>query len=274
MKIAFCSTGFIRTAQHTFDGFLRFFGDHYPDIDIFIHTWSKNQNKLFYQGSPKVLEIYKEHNVDPKDFRHHMDLLTPLPAPDTFDVLKVLHQQYENKIVSVSVEQWPLKNPPQYRVQEYTWNKVIKKVIEHENLFKFKYDVVVKSRLDLVFQDKDTLKAEIDSFLLDPEGFYSQGWNWNKNITGDIFHMAKSDLMDKAYTHAVNWFLLPNKDQVPRNMGEYLVSQGVNVYRTHLRDMAVYRPETIPTSSLNYGKCYNIDQDWYWSANNKIRYPE
>lgn len=274
MRIAFCSTGFLRTAEHTFDGFLRFFGDLYPYIDIFIHTWNINKNKIFFHKSSKILEIYKKNNIDHDDFRNHSHLLQPPPAPDPFDVLKVLHQQYKNKIVSVSVESLPICFSPQYNVQEYTWNKVIKKVIEHETLYKFKYDVVIKSRLDLIFPKENTLKLEIDNFLLDPNGFYSQGWNIDKKITGDTFHMAKSDLMDKAYTYAVNWSIQTNKNEIVRNIGEYLTSQNVNVYRTRIHDIAVYRPETIPVSSLNYEKCYNIDQDWYWSANNKFRYPE
>jgi hypothetical protein len=57
-------------------------------------------------------------------------------------------------------------------------------------------------------------------------------------------------------------------------MGTHLTNYGIKVYGTKLHDFAVYRPETIPTSSLNYEKCYNIDQDWYWSANNNFRYPE
>jgi hypothetical protein len=199
-KIAVCFTGFLRTANYTVDSFLRFFGDLYPNVDIFIHTWDKNQNKVLYRASKKVLEIFEKHNINSDDYRQHKYLLAPKVASDTLEVLNDLYKKYnKNKIVFVGIEKFDnLSIPPYYRTQEYLWYNIIEKVIAHEKLFNFKYDVVVKTRADIVIPKYYSLKDELDNFLLDPNGFYSQRYN-AVNSVSDVFHMARSEIMKIAY---------------------------------------------------------------------------
>lgn len=269
MRIAFCFGGQLRTAEYTTENFLRYIGDLLPNVDFFLHTWDENGYKKRYGNSLKIQEICKEQGIeDPK----HLDpkILKPFDDLNVYEVINKLQPIY--KFRSIEIE-----NFNDYRIAKiggtifpphfYSWYKVILLKKNYEELRNFKYDFVVKTRPDILIPHNITLQDEIENCKLDTSKFYAQGTHSNR--VNDVFWMATSNVMDIAS----EFFLKsPARSQTASFLFDYLLSENISVTTTKFGKFAIYRPESIPISSLNFEKCYNDDRDWYWTKNDTFRY--
>ena len=77
--------------------------------------------------------------------------------------------------------------------------------------------------------------------------------------------------MDTASEFVIN---SPEKKQYASIFYDYLTYANLPTSPTVLKRYAVYRPETFPSSSLNFEECFNKEKDWYASASDTYRLPE
>jgi hypothetical protein len=184
-KVAICLSGQIRTGIPAYKSFEKFFSD--LDADVFFHTWQDLKKE------PKVIDLYK-----PKKYSVQM----PFPK--------------DSKTNSDGMGSWGNMLYSMMMANE------LKKQYEIEN--DFRYDLVIKSRFDLVFPSH--YKFPTESIM--PRTIYCSGGNNGINHTdyeshgiSDIIFWGDSESMDIAtnvfmyYKHialvANNQFILGHK---------------------------------------------------------------
>lgn len=162
-KVAICLSGLIRTGVLAHQSFELFFKD--LNADVFFHTWEDNSSKI-----SKVLDLYK-----PKKF-----LVTPKFPKDPSTNSDGMGS-WGNMLYSMMIA------------------NEMKKSYEIEN--NFRYDLVIKSRFDLVFPNNRIFPK----FSIDPRTIYSSGGSTGFNHTdyeshsiSDIIFWGDSESMDIA----------------------------------------------------------------------------
>lgn len=134
MKIAICLSGQLRTGLECIENQLRLF-EQLPEVDIFVHTWSSNTNKRW-------------NLVDGS-------LSTPVPE----NILT----QYREKIKPKSML---IEDPSELKLVQsvksrealhYSFMKSVHLKRQYEKLHNFEYDVVIKMRPDVIFDEADRL---------------------------------------------------------------------------------------------------------------------
>ena len=253
MKIAFCFCGAIRTGVYASPNIINFIGELFPNTDFFIHTWNKNllkdRSKESFKGrySP-----FKTHNIN----------------NSVYDVDKC----FNNKIISSEIENFDIWNERfgkhyNFSPQWYSWYKVNNLKKQYENINNFKYDIVIKTRLDCIIHPNSNLTTEIEHVSRNLNTFYSQGVTEHR--INDVFFIASSTVMDMASNFIVDTSC---RDWYNDVFGDYLKSKNITVKNTHLNTYAIYRPESIPTDPVNnFKQCFNDDHDWYSVMKNNIR---
>ena len=189
MKIAVCFSGQVRTglqaAPHLFD----WFGDLLPNIDFFIHTWD---NRLYKNLNCTRLFPRREEIIDKKVF----DELSKIYNPKTMEIESgsVYLETHRHKGGNNEVTTHPLW---------YSFYKSVlyKRLYEKKN--KFKYDIVVKLRMDLVFtsgkliDEIKWLNENSDKSVITEPSFHKDWKNkLDDDATIDIYFVSDSDTMD------------------------------------------------------------------------------
>lgn len=244
MKIAVCFTGYLRTAEYAVDNLLHFFGDLNGNIDFYIHTWIDNQYKNYYIDSSKIDKIFQENNYDKSKFKNYPEIMVPPYEPkSTFEILDNIKSKYKiNAILIENQNKIKLRDPI-----TYSWKKVLA-LQQHKD-----YDIVVRTRPDVLFPLTNSLQKEIDKLL----SFK------NKNIITsirDVFFITFKQTSDELYK-----FFLAHPEIGYNQLGVNLNKmKNIKMIKQH-NFHSIYRPDAIPISSLDYKKCYAIDVDYYWT---------
>ena len=214
MKIAVCVVGQPRFYKNTIESFRQEFYD-FPghDVDVFMHCWSDVGN------SPEDdIEDHNEKNEvqSLKDdiwntyssSKSYLSLVVEDPE-ETFGLFcdslsNVLNTLRLDKWLDDTTEDWrkhlgkiPIKTAPgvnsdktsiristgrslRYSTgQFYSLGKAIELKSWHEKENNFKYDLVIKTRTDLVFRPKELYENEED-YYKEKEDYYFQGLRKNK----------------------------------------------------------------------------------------------
>jgi hypothetical protein len=261
MKIAFTYCGHLRTMEYVIPNTLRFIGDLLPNVDFFIHTWEKNENRGIQRNSLGYESLLKDYSADEieKKFRTK-------EVPDAFDVLDKIKTIYGDQLRGIKTEKFvpekffEIKKISRVTPQWHSWAESIKLKQEYEKKLNFKYDIVIKLRTDICFAKKNTLIDEINYFLtLDDK---------NKSFiltTDDAYILSSSDVAD----------CLSKYSEQTLDNDVFYKNSGIFPKRSlHYNDYAVYRPETIPTNPLYFKKCKNIDRYWYHNKKYWDPYPD
>jgi hypothetical protein len=226
-------------------------------VDFFVHTWNKNafkpRNILSKKGEiiPANPEYGINHTIQDIDKCLQYKIIT-----SEVENISIWEKRFNKKFINFS-PQW------------YSWFKVNNLKKQHEIINNFKYDIVVKTRLDFIVPLNNSLEQEIEHVNKDLSSFYAQGVTENR--INDVFFISDSLVMDKAS----EFILTPFSNTWYTNIfGDYLVSKDVPARNTNLDMYAIYRPESIGTSSLNFAKCFNDDHDWYSDADWTFRLEE
>ncbi len=252
IKIAVCFSGHLRTAEYAAENFLRFFGDLLPNIDIFIHTWEKNQYKPRYLHSLGIKELAEKNgttieNLDKK-------FLFGVDPDETFKILNFLRTTFKGKIINYEVSNFDHKiiknlNCPVPRF--YSWLKVNRLRQQYEKDSLKKYDFIVRTRPDLVLPNDASLIKELELLISCK----------NSNIylyNNDVIHISNSYVMDKLIEPLFN-------DGISKEETVTYIEKNFSIRRrrTLFSKFAIYRPEYIPNSSLDFDKCNYAD--YYWN---------
>ena len=187
MKIAICFSGQIRRAVDSSVNILNFIDD--CDVDYFIHTWDVDDGKRFF-GDERCDEEYTHiRKVGLDDYIKVNNIYKPKKT-------KVdIYEDYRNKSVEGGVSSSPMW---------YSWYESINLKREYEKENNFQYDVVLKMRLDCIYDPSIKLKNIIDEhifsikrdvFLVDTITKFD---DYSNRMLHDVIFMSKSDIMDKA----------------------------------------------------------------------------
>lgn len=137
MKIAICISGCIRTGRHAADSIVKYFGQS-GDVDYFYHTWSTNA-----WGVDKKIENWNAHvpidSIDVQDLKAINHIYRP-----------IYHQIDDMSIVN----QYKFKYGVPWRYMLYSMMMANELKRVHEETNGFRYDVVVKTRFDLLFHPR------------------------------------------------------------------------------------------------------------------------
>lgn len=225
MRIAICFFGQIRTGVETYLNFLRYIGSLINDCDIFVHTWdveSISQHDFRYDIEKYWKYKNKTFLVDKKKLSKFYELYNPISMiVEEYDLLKKTdtwggrryNPKFTNKTVSLFESMYECNNLKKY----------------YENKYDFKYDYVVTTRPDIVFDSSKSLKDDLDYYSQNNNNSDKElilfGDHFNishqfHNRIEDIFWVSNSRVSDIAsdfYLYRSN-----SSTGVPYNNGGYL----------------------------------------------------
>ncbi len=187
MKIAVCFSGQIRRAVDSSVNILNFIKG--CDADYFIHTWDVNDSKRLF-GDERYDQKYTHiKKVELNDYIKINNIYKPKKT-------KVdIYEDYCNRSAERKISSAPMW---------YSWYESIRLKREYEEENNFKYDIVIKMRMDCIYDPGIKLKNIIDQniesivknvFLVDTITKFEDRAN---RMLHDVIFMSKSDVMDKA----------------------------------------------------------------------------
>lgn len=195
MKVAVCFSGQIRTAKECAPNLKAFFSSDKHEIDFFIHTWDNTSYKNF-NGT----------NIYPQRDRFI-----------TEDEINFLKETYNPKVIKVESHSNYLKRFVENGFGNglELWYSFYKSIILkkwYERNEKFKYDVVIKIRLDCMFKNIDNFDKHIEHILNTSDNTiathfrYDSSWRsiLNKISANDIFFVSNSKTMDLYSTFFID----------------------------------------------------------------------
>lgn len=195
MKIALCISGHMRTYIHTHDLLRKLLLDKY-DIDIFIHTWSTlgfwidgiegfdratadvdaGHIKLMYRPKGIVIEKFEEGGFQEK-FQQHINTIRE-KKEIRYDIT-----EYHPRPIS-ALSMWH---------KGHGCNQL---KCEEESKGGFKYDVVIKTRADVIYNTRVDWSKYFDIIINGGKDFiYSNKTHW-KDYWGDGVLIGTSEAMD------------------------------------------------------------------------------
>ena len=187
MKVAVCFSGQIRTALECAPNLKRYFSSDKHEIDFFIHTWDNTSYKNF-NGT----NIYPQK--DRFITKQEVEFLKQTYNPKAIKIES--HSEYLKKFVEKGfgsgLELW------------YSFYKSIILKKWYERKYNFKYDIVIKVRLDCMFREFD-LDKQIEYIIKYPQNtiatHFQYDLNWKSILTkisaNDICFISSSETMEK-----------------------------------------------------------------------------
>lgn len=180
MKIALCLSGHLRTFEKTYSSLYKNILNVY-NPDIFIHTWDKLGFACNYKTDKDLNSTYDKQNIINKLYNPKNIIIE---SSSFVEELKEHGNQYAPH----------LRNEPKhvghmasmfYKI--YACNE-IRKQFELQN--PVKYDYIIRSRADLVFNNSLTLPPIEENTVWIPKHISGEGWYT------DQFSIGNSDSMD------------------------------------------------------------------------------
>lgn len=241
MKVAVCYCGQIRTGIKCIPNHLLYFGDIKPDF--FVHTWTTNTNKRFKDG-------HEITEVPTWVFEEFSRLISPMSM--VIEDAKVLGIESNHK---------------NFHAQFYSWAKSIQLKQKYEDVNRFKYDVVVKMRPDVIIKPGNSLLNEIEK-IQEHHSFVivnAPPQDREDVFIDDVLWIASSEQMDRAihfYNDRVketNLFLT----ETTENIIQYLRKYDIHVRSAVHNEYTIYRKESEPLDPITeWEEC--LQKDWYY----------
>ena len=212
MKIAVCFSGQIRTGVENYQNIREIFGELYNYCDFFIHTWNFCEYKT-----------YNTSNISKK------------PVIEPIEKFEQIKKMYSPKKMIVDDKTIGYVNTVNYGIQPlwYSfWKSVeLKKQYELEN--NFKYDYVLKLRMDLILNYHTPSELFQEIITTKKNQFKTNQWDYgvdtiskNTPLSTDVFFISKSEEMDVTADYL--WVLMKyydNKDYI--NLVYYLKEKNI-----------------------------------------------
>jgi len=244
MKIAVCLSGQFRTFDYCYDSILNYFGD----VDYFCHTWNYND---FKEKKPNSVLETRQEIVDETEIAKKLEILNPRGV-----------QIQGNDVIK----------------ENFLWSSLFYSQMAANNLKiqyeidnNFRYDIVIKSRYDLIFKLNSKFKVNQyantsnyfknhDLFVLHqeraPEGFYMI------NISDVIYYGSSTamDIMANLYWYAKEKNKQTSKFEDNYNLipgciiSDYVSDHNLRFIYDHNLQELVYRRSAEPLD-------YRVDYD-------------
>jgi hypothetical protein len=224
MKIAICFSGLIRTGCLAYPNIINFIGELLPNCDFFIHTWNIDEDK-----SPPISS--KEC-----DTQLHNYLTIPLSyelLPSKKNKILELYKPKKYKIDDNLIKNISISNTAPLWISVHETNKLKTQYeLEHD----FKYDYVINTRLDILFEPHYKLINEIN--LLKNNKVNPQivvcNYTTDTNKTSfidDVLWISNSKDMDNALEF-INTTITPR---------EHLVNNNFIIHNSVVKKYTIFR---------------------------------
>lgn len=253
MRIAICFSGMVRTGPLAVPNILRFIDTLLPNVDFFMHTWDISQDKSW--------NLYSQAMYDKQL------LSRPIPPiKSSYTLIDSMISNYGKEFKKIKIDHFSEtsifgKTPiPLW----YSWRESIKLKQQYEQENNFVYDIVVKLRPDIIF-DQHRLQDAIDNFDKD----YFMCYNGSTEVLNDVYFVSSSPVMDIA---SECWKTLLDKNSFTGvELKDHLALKNINTRILGLYDMtktynyAIYREECVSAgvSSLDWVDCFTIENYYY-----------
>jgi hypothetical protein len=240
MKIAFCLSGQLRTWRNCYQSwqllFERFqeqviingntqyspYVDEVFEVDYFIHTWDFNTIPHFKwdvnwdEPDPikrgKLLEPFANSytSIDKKEIEEILNILKPKKTIiENWEVSKNREKIMDDVASSQTITKDPMKGHISWAgSQLYSIMKCTHLKREYELENKFEYDLCIRSRFDLNFDENNRMIFARDFEIPKSKTIYSVHSrainHYPFDIIGDIFYLSDSqtfDLLSSMYDH-------------------------------------------------------------------------
>jgi hypothetical protein len=251
MRIAICFSAQVRTALYAVDNIKKFIGPLWNQCDFFCHTWLKDTDKLFKHGVS-----LSENKITVQQ-----------------DTIDKLHDIYKFK--KFKMENWEelaLTNPydpPLF----YSWIESLKQKQEYEQEHNFKYDYVVKLRLDNIYSDRISFQD-----LLNKTEHNSLAVNnlMDNNSIDDFLFVSDSQVADKLITwyrpwvaSTKTWFGHLELPYFLNDNNIKIISLAIdtNAPNSICSDIGILRLIAVNFDPIKeYFKCVETDKILYWGG--------
>jgi hypothetical protein len=214
MKIAVCFSGVLRAGVHAFPNIKQYYGDYFNSIDFYMHTWDIEDWGADWYAYPHPLidDSLWESIVKRKPFKLQDSKLDKMESLYKF-----------KKLETASIfDSYDPNTPVKY---EYMWDSFKRSVElkqEYEKENNFKYDIVVKTRPDILFNVpfENTVRNKIrtgtssfeystfenDVKLVQPDNIVAKNCKYDQpgRTLDDVHWMGSNKVMDNLADFSTN----------------------------------------------------------------------
>jgi hypothetical protein len=201
LRIAVCLHGQLRTGVRAYPNIKRFIGNLWNQCDFFIHTWDHDEYRNLMQFHDTVKRKIRETS------EIELSTYESLYSPKKFEI-----ENQEHYTSRIRKQFGPTGNLVSMYHSFFESNEYKK---EYERLHRFKYDIVIRIRPDIIYPVDRSLEIDISEFLKYVEN------TGNKNVIfscrlDDFYHISFSDVSDlSAQFYKSEYMFFGNKDIWP-----------------------------------------------------------
>jgi hypothetical protein len=251
MRIAVVFSAQVRTALLAVPNIKKFIGDLWPHCDFFCHTWLKDTDKLF------ETEMYVLSN------KITVDQATVDELHNIYQFKKFKMENWEEVVLERPYD------PPLF----YSWIESLKLKQQYEQEHNFKYDYVVKLRLDNIYSDNISLRGLMDK--TEPNSLAVNNVMANGSVD-DFLFISDSTVADKLIDWYPAWLKQTKVYFAQLEMPDFLREQNIKLINLGIdtglpigigSDIGIYRLICTNYDPVTeYGKCVECDKILYWDG--------
>ena len=245
-KIAVCFSGTLRTGVHAFPNIKRYYGDYFNNIDFFMHTWDIEDWGCDWSGyhHPFIGDSLWASYQERKLFKLQDSKLEKMESLYKFKRLET----------SSIFDSYDPNSPKKHHHMWNSFKRSIELKQEYEKENNFEYDIVIKSRPDILFRVKSTSGIDLittggkrigeqkefanfekDLELVESDNIVAQNCNYEppNRTLDDVFWMGSNKVMDNladfnSDSEVTPWLTPPKyKDDIVWREGTYCDAKGV-----------------------------------------------
>ena len=239
-KIALCISGYLRTFEECYPSILKnIIQDN--DVDIFIHTYDKNGNS---SGWRYPIDLSENINMNFLESLPNLKIL----AIQKWDNIKYQFDRFRDMVPNVT----NINVIATIFYKIYMCNE-LKKQYELEN--NFKYDLVIRTRGDQVFEKKINLDFSEDKILINAYPWGDEDYvhhfieedNKESEITciNDRFAAGSSEKIDvlcDLYNHFEELITNSENVQLEYLLNKYLIQNNIELEKRNLSFYVKHNP--------------------------------
>lgn len=249
MRIAICFSAQVRTALYAVDNIKKFIGPLWDQCDFFCHTWLKDTDKLFKNGMS-----FPENKIT-------VDQTTIDKLHEIYKFKKFKMENWEELALTIPTE------PPLF----YSWIESLKFKQEYEQEHNFKYDYVVKLRLDNIYSDRISFQDILDRTKRNSLAVNSV---MDNNSIDDFLSVSDSQVADKLITWYKPWTTITKTYFAHLELPYFLQDNNIELINLKIdtnapndicADIGILRLIAVNFDPIKeYFKCVETDKLLYW----------
>jgi hypothetical protein len=235
-RIAVCFSGQIRTGVAVAPALKHFFGEMYPIIDFFVHTWTTDTVSRFGPRELAETDHLLHTPIDYDKIKQIQDFYQPKAmVVDNFDEYQVRYEEMMKSKHGVCYSKIPM-------LQTLYESNRLKS--QYEQLMDSRYRLAIKLRLDQVFDHNHRLIDELQYIANKTNTLYvSDPYNKLPEMIEDIAWISSSQTMDTAAEFGIarSLELELNLIDWQQHMKQYLEPHKISAKTFKNNNISIYR---------------------------------